>query len=598
LNSLELGAIGNCSIAALVDRQARIVWCCFPRLDGDPAFCSLLNEVRPADKPGADGAFSVELEGMQRCDSAYIPNTAVLSTTLADAHGNAVEVVDFAPRYKEHERMFRPPLLVRRVLPKAGRPRIRIRLRPRFDYGETTPALTRGSNHVRFLSAQQALRLTTDAPLSYVMEETAFVVDRPLNFLFGSDERINAEVGRTAREFFERTVEHWRDWVRSLSIPFEWQEAVIRAAITLKLCNYEETGAIVAALTTSIPEAPNTQRNWDYRFCWLRDATFVIQALNRLGATRTMEDYIGFIGDVVDDSEPDRLRPVYGIARGSVLDEWTAKGLAGYRGHGPVRVGNQAHAQVQNDVYGSVVLASAHSFFDKRLIRSGHEMLFERLERLGRRALAVFDQPDAGPWELRGSAHIHTFSSLMCWAAADRLAKIAAALGLSDRAVYWRNEAQRLQKTIEAGAWSETRRSFVSTFGGRDIDASLLLMGEFGFVSRTDPRFVATVKAAESELMDGGFLYRYTTEDDFGRPETAFIICSYWFVDALASIGRKEEARALFERLLSIRNSYGLLSEDFDTRTGELWGNFPQTYSMVGLINSATKLSRRWEDVL
>jgi GH15 family glucan-1,4-alpha-glucosidase len=598
LNSLELGAIGNCSIAALVDRQARIVWCCFPRLDGDPVFCSLLNEVRPADKPAGDGAFSVELEGMQRCDSAYIPNTAVLSTTLTDAHGNAVEVVDFAPRYKEHERMFRPPLLVRRVLPKAGRPRIRIRLRPRFDYGETTPALTRGSNHVRFLSAQQALRLTTDAPLSYVMEETAFVVDRPLNFLFGSDERINAEVGRTAREFFERTVEHWRDWVRSLSIPFEWQEAVIRAAIALKLCNYEETGAIVAALTTSIPEAANTQRNWDYRFCWLRDATFVIQALNRLGATRTMEDYIGFIGDVVDDSEPDRLRPVYGIARGSVLDEWTAKGLAGYRGHGPVRVGNQAHAQVQNDVYGSVVLASAHSFFDKRLIRSGHEMLFERLERLGRRALAVFDQPDAGPWELRGSAHIHTFSSLMCWAAADRLAKIAVALGLNDRAAYWRNEAQRLQKTIEAGAWSETRRSFVSTFGGRDVDASLLLMGEFGFVSRTDPRFVATVKAVESELMRDGFLYRYTTEDDFGRPETAFIICSYWFVDALASIGRTEEARALFERLLSIRNSYGLLSEDFDTRTGELWGNFPQTYSMVGLINSATKLSRRWEDVL
>jgi GH15 family glucan-1,4-alpha-glucosidase len=186
----------------------------------------------------------------------------------------------------------------------------------------------------------------------------------------------------------------------------------------------------------------------------------------------------------------------------------------------------------------------------------------------------------------------------MCWAAADRLAKIAVALGLNDRAAYWRNEAQRLQKTIEAGAWSETRRSFVSTFGGRDVDASLLLMGEFGFVSRTDPRFVATVKAVESELMRDGFLYRYTTEDDFGRPETAFIICSYWFVDALASIGRTEEARALFERLLSIRNSYGLLSEDFDTRTGELWGNFPQTYSMVGLINSATKLSRRWEDVL
>ena len=590
MNSLDLGVIGNCSIAALVDAQATIVWGCFPRIDGDAVFHSLL------DDKTADGRFSIELVDRLHSEQAYLPNSAILRTTLYDHHGGVAEVTDFAPRFALYERIFRPPMIVRRIRAVQGRPRVLVKLRPGFENGGLKPQVTRGSNHLRYVSPAQTLRLTTNAPVSYITEERPFVLDRPIDLLLGSDESLQAGVETTARDLFERTLEHWRSWVRSLSIPFEWQDAVIRAAITLKLCNFEETGAIVAALTTSIPEAPQTQRNWDYRFCWLRDAYFVIHALNRLGVTRTMEDYLRFINDIVEEATDGELRPVYGITRDTSIDEITIAHLAGYLGYGPVRVGNQAHIQIQNDVYGSVVLASTHAFFDQRLSQPGNAALFEQLERLGNRAVAVFDKPDAGPWELRTIASVHTFSSVMCWAACDRLAKIARHMGQADRAIYWRKEADRLHSIICERAWNAELGCFVATFDGRELDATLLLLHEVDFLAADDPRFAATVDAVATNLRTGDFLYRYVAEDDFGRPATAFVICVFWYIDALAALGRRDEARTLFETVLERRNPLGLLSEDIDPRTGELWGNFPQTYSMVGLINCAMRLSRNWEE--
>lgn len=594
MSTLDLGVIGNCAIAALVDRQATIVWGCFPRLDGDPVFCSLLDESA-AEK---GGFFATELIDQAHATQAYLVNSAILKTTLIDSAGGAVEIIDFAPRFPLHERIYRPPMLIRQIRAVCGRPRVRIRVRPRFDYGAMTPQLTRGSNHIRYVSPSQTLRLTTDAPLSYIVEERAFLVEGTVTLVFGSDESLTSGIERTARDLYERTLEHWHSWVRQLSIPFEWQEEVIRAAISLKLCNFEETGAIVAALTTSVPEAPGTHRNWDYRFCWLRDAYFVIHALNRLGVTRTMEDYLGFITNVVDESDGNALKPVYGISREADLFEREAPALTGYRGNAPVRVGNQAHLQIQNDVYGSVVMASTHAFFDKRMIRPGNADLFRRLEALGNRAVEVFDQPDAGPWELRTKACVHTFSSVMCWAACDRLARVASTLGLPERAQWWRMQADRLHATISERAWNAKMGSFVASFDGDTIDATLLLLHDFGFIKATDPRFVATVEAVGKHLKRGDFLFRYTTEDDFGAPETAFVICAFWYVDALAAIGKREEARKLFDTILSHRNALGLLSEDIHHESGELWGNFPQTYSLVGLINSAMRLSRSWEEAL
>ncbi|WP_186420330.1 glycoside hydrolase family 15 protein [Bosea sp. CS1GBMeth4] len=599
--SLDLGVIGNCTIAALIDRRARIVWSCFPRFDRDPVFCSLIdNQIDDGeDAMPRKGVFAIEMAGMTRCEQSYLDNTAILSSVLSDDHGNALEILDFAPRFVRYERFFRPPQLVRRVRRISGRPRIRVVVKPCLGLGEEPDEITRGSNHVRFVGADQTIRLTTDAPISYVLEGIPFAVEKPFSFFIGSDEALRAEIETTSREFLDKTTDYWRDWVRSLSIPFEWQREVIRAAITLKLCSFEESGAIVAALTTSIPEAPGTQRNWDYRFCWLRDAYFVVHALNRLGTTRTMEDYLGFITNIVDtysESGAEHLPPLYPITRGGELREFEVQSLAGYRGHAPVRVGNGAATQIQNDGYGAVVLAATHSFFDRRLIQPGKEALFAQLERMGERAIAVFDKPDAGPWELRERQVVHSFSSVMCWAACDRLARIAGTLGRADRREYWRSEARRLKDIISDRIWNQEKGHFVSTFDGTDLDATLLLIAELGFVAAEDPRYIATVEAIGRELGRGDLILRYGTEDDFGFMHTGFLICAFWYVDALHAIGRKDEAKELFGRILQRRNSFGLLSEDADLETGELWGNFPQTYSMVGLINSAMRLSRNWEE--
>ena len=590
--SLDLAVVGNSTIAALIDKRARIVWGCFPRLDGDPVFASLL------DTGGkAGGIYDVVLDGEKSVSQTYRVNTAIVETTLSDGNGGVARITDFAPRFKQFGRVYRPAMLVRCIEPVAGAPRLRVRLRPRFAYGAEAPTRTFGSNHIRYVGATGTLRLSTDVPVSYIAEEQPFVLDKPATLILGPDESFTAGLAETARRFLEQTESYWQDWCRFLSVPFEWQEAVIRAAITLKLCSFEETGAIVAALTTSIPEAPGSQRNWDYRYCWLRDAYFVVQALNRLSATQTMEEYIRYITNVAALDANGTLGPVYAVVPGRALvEEGIAAALTGYRGMGPVRVGNAAAGQVQNDSYGSVVLAAAQMFFDRRLPRQGDIAMFQRLEKLGARAADVALTPDAGLWEFRTRAEVHTYSAVMCWAACDRLSKIARVLGLTERGRHWHDVAARIRIAILEQAYDKTRNTFVSSFGGSAMDASLLLLHELGFLSADDPRFLGTLDCIEKTLRHGDHLYRYADADDFGTPETSFVVCTFWYIDALAAVGRKDEARAIFERLLARRNHLGLLSEDLDTKTEALWGNFPQTYSMVGLIVSAMRLSKSWEE--
>ncbi len=587
--SLELGLVGNGSFGALFDAQARLVWCCLPAFDGDPAFCELL-------QPELDGGFwAIELDGMQRSEQAYDKNTAILRTILHDGNDGVVEVVDFAPRWRQHGRFYRPVMLARRVRVLSGRPRVRVRIRPLADWGARVPEHTWGSNHMRFLLPGMVLRVTTDLPLRALRDELSIVLDRDLHFVLGPDETLVRPVDHFVREAEQRTRQYWHEWVRYLSIPAEWQEAVIRSAIVLKLCQYEDSGGIIAALTTSIPEAPGTRRNWDYRYCWLRDAAFVVRVLNRLGATRTMEEYIHYIFNLATGEDGD-MQPVYGIAYEGELAEEEMPALRGYRGMGPVRRGNLAWLQKQHDTYGSVVLASAQMFFDRRLESPGDEATFRRLEPLGERAWALHDRPDAGLWEFRGRADVHTYSSAMCWAACDRLAKIADALRITDRRDLWRERADAIRATVLERGWNAALGHFVDAFDGERLDASLLLLADLGIVAADDPRFVATVDAIGRRLKRGDGLYRYVAEDDFGAPETSFTICTFWYIDALAALGRKDEARELFERVLARRTRLGLLSEDLAFDDGEPWGNFPQTYSHVGLVMAAMRLSRPWQD--
>jgi GH15 family glucan-1,4-alpha-glucosidase len=591
MNDLELGVIGNGSFGALLDVRGRVVWSCLPAFDGDPAFCAQL-------QPKLDGGdWSVELEDFTGAEQHYVENTAILRTLLHDAHGGTVEQIDFAPRWRQHGRFYRPVMLVRRVRPLSGSPRIRIRMRPLADWGARVPDATWGSNHIRYLLPELVLRMTTDAPLRLVRDGLPFVLDRELRFMLGPDETLTQPLQRFVDDAQRQTEEYWFEWCRYLSVPLEFQDAVIRSAITLKLSQYEDTGGIIAALTTSIPEAPHSTRNWDYRYCWLRDAAFVVRALNRLGATRTMEEYIRYIFNLVAHDDPE-LQPVYGIAFEKTLAEEEVESLAGYRGMGPVRRGNLAWLQKQHDVYGSVVLASTQLFFDKRLRHCGDLAMFERLEPLGDRAFALYDQPDAGLWEFRGMAHVHTYSAVMCWAACDRLGRIAQQFGLDDRVAHWRERADTIRERVLAEAWNGERGHFADAFGGERLDASLLLLADLGFVEARDPRFVATVEAIGRDLKRGHGLFRYIAPDDFGTPETSFTICTFWYIDALVSIGRADEAREMFGHVLARRNHLGLLSEDLAFDTGELWGNFPQTYSHVGLIIAAMSLSRPWQDAV
>lgn len=593
MSTLNLGLIGNSSVSALVDEKGAMVWACLPRFDGDPVFCALArgeNDTR--------GSFAIELQNFAHGEQRYIRNTAILVTTLYDDRGGIVEITDFAPRFRQYERMYYPMTFVRRLRLIAGSPVIRVHLEPTYDYGAGTPSVTFGSNHIRYVAPALVLRLTTDASITAILEHSRFVLEQDLTFILGPDETVTESVADVGSRFFGETRNYWQDWVRFLGIPFEWQEAVIRAAITLKLSAYDDTGGIVAAMTTSIPEAADSGRNWDYRYCWLRDSYFVVNALNRLSATSTMERYLHYILNIAAGAEDGTLQPVYGLSGRADLRESEATVLSGFRGMGPVRVGNAAYAQTQNDVYGSAVLAATHVFFDQRLSRPGTPALFHRLEALGEMALKVHDQPDAGLWELRSIRRVHTFSTLMCWVACDRLALIARKLEMTKRAAHWSKAADGIRQVIETRAWSRSRGSFVDSFDGEALDASLLLMHELGFVSADDGRFVATVHAIERELKRGDFVFRYTQPDDFGKPQNAFVVCTCWYIDALAVLGRREEARALFEALLARRNPLGLLSEDIDPATGALWGNFPQTYSMVGLINSAVRLSKSWEEIL
>jgi GH15 family glucan-1,4-alpha-glucosidase len=588
--TLDLFPIGNCAVSSLIDANGRHCWFCFPRMDNDPVFNALVGSPD-------SGFMDIVMEGVTKITQSYVRNTAILETVMEASTGEALRIIDFAPRFRLYERNFRPPMIVRRIEAITGQPRIMIRIRPTFNYGASKPQISLGSNHLRYIGDDAVLRVTANIGPSYILNEQPFLLHRPVCLFIGADESLSQSPDSLANQFRHETMLYWEDWSRKLAIPFEWQEAVIRAAITLKLCNYEETGAIVAAMTTSIPEAPNTARNWDYRFCWLRDAYFTVNALNKLGSTRTMEHFVRFVLNTVVNETKKEPRPLYPIVSSTDLTEHNAEALAGYRGMGPVRVGNAAAGQVQNDVFGSIILSAAQLFWDSRIELASGRDLYDRLRPIGQAAIDRAFLPDSGVWEFRGHTRVHTYSVAMCWAAAHRMGLIARQVGATDDAVQWENSAKNirdeiLKRAITAEGWIS------GAFDEDMVDASSLLLPQIGLLEPTDTRFLKTLEVTEKRLLRNGFMLRYDEPDDFGMPETAFLICTFWYIDSLASVGRHDEARALFENMLAHRNRAGLLSEDIHPQTKELWGNFPQAYSLVGLIISAFRLSRSWEQGL
>jgi GH15 family glucan-1,4-alpha-glucosidase len=583
----DLGIIGNGQCAALVDRRAAIVWCCLPRFDADPVFGALL------DPDG--GEFAIESVSPALGTQAYIENTNILETVFEGSDG-AWRVIDFAPRFTQHQRAFHPSQIVRIVEPLAGTPAVRVRCSPRLGWSKRVPRATTGSNHVEYEGYNGSLRLTTDLPLS-ALDGSAHILTGPRYFVLSWDAPVEEALPPLARRFLDETRAYWQNWIKECNLPPMYQREVIRSALTLKLHCYEDSGAIAAALTTSLPEELGTGRNWDYRYCWLRDAYYALRALERLGHFEEREKFLTFILNIVASEPALDLAPLYRIDGSRINHEHILENWSGYRGDRPVRVGNAAAGQVQHDVYGELLLALAPIYLDDRFAPGRSPQTLELLERLASKAIAVAGKPDAGIWEIRGDCQPHTFSSLMCWVAADRMAHLAKRYRPSDERPF-RDAAAHLRDEIITRGWNPALGSLVSTYDGSDLDAALLQAVTLRLFDPGDPRAASTIRAIRGGLARNGLLQRYKRDDGFGVPKSAFLICTFWLVEALTRIGEMAEARATLDKALEALSPLGLLSEDVDVDAHELRGNFPQAYSHVGLIHAAFAASPSWDDVL
>lgn len=582
----DIGLIGNCQVAAHVRRDGAIVWCCLPRFDSPPLFGALLDE-------NEGGRFAIGPAGSAPGTQRYLANTNILETRF-EATDGSFRILDFAPRFVLHERSFRPTKLIRIVEPLTGTPRIRVLCDPILGWSKRRPRREFGSHHLAFQGYDAEVRLTTDAPLSYLNDEPFALTERKY-FVLAWGAPVEEPLEALCERFLRETTRYWQNWVKQCDIPAILQEEVIRSALALKLHCFEDTGAIVAALTTSLPESPGSGRTWDYRYCWLRDAYYTLDAFRLLGHFEEREQFLQFLLNVASAAPDLDLAPLYRIDGKHDLEESILADWSGYLGERPVRVGNAAAGHKQNDVFGEMVLALTPLFLDARYREQVTRPVLDLVIRLARRAIAVAGQPDAGIWEYRAESRPRTFSALMCWAAAERMGRIATAHRPADTAEFT-DAATRIRQEIFTKAVDPARGCLVGDYGSSEVDAALLQAVSLRLLTAADPRTNATIEAIRSDLEHDGWLKRYRTDDGFGVPNVAFTLCNFWLVEALARMGREDEARVVLDRIRSVKSPLGLLAEDVDPTSGIMWGNFPQAYSHVGLIHAAFAASPRWTE--
>ena len=582
---LDHAAYGNGRVLALVAPDSGLDWLCLPRFDAPSLFGRLLDSER-----GGTFAFrqrGVLLEGR----ASYERNTNVVRTEFKSGE-DAWEVIDFAPRLPRGASVEAPLEIVRIVRTLAGRPKLSVLFDPRPGYAETLPRIELSSEGLSVLHRDGDLTLWSDVPAPYVLSGQEFSPARESWFVLAWGRRAHAPTRASVLHDHEVTVSAWRAWARTCALPTFAAEAVLRSALCLKLHQNHDTGAIIAAATTSIPEALGTERTWDYRYCWLRDAAFVVEALRRLSHLAEGERYLRFLRDVV---EAGPLQPVYGIGGERALEERRLEHLAGFGGNGHVRIGNAAYSQRQNDLAGEVVLCLETFLCDPRIVNEDPREYVPLLRTLVEGAIRDFEEPDTGIWEYRTQLRHHTFSKAMCWVAAQRGALLAQGLGEPLLAERWSGAAMRMRDIVLERGFNARLGYFTQGFDGTYADASILLLPTLGLIDARDPRFVSTVRAYERLLVRDGWMLRYSHADDFGETTSAFSICSFWWAEALALMGELDEAVALFRRLLAHANPVGLFSEDVDTRGARLLGNFPQAYTHVGLIHAAMTIGELLE---
>jgi len=481
-------------------------------------------------------------------------------------------------------------MLIRKIEVLEGNPRIKVKCKPVYDYGERTFHSSRGSNHILFESGKENMQLSTNISLSYLEDERYFALNEPKYLILTFGHRLEATIEQTAEQFLSSTKQYWRTWIKHSTIAGFHQSLVIRSALVLKIHQYEDTGAIIAASTTSLPESPGSTRNWDYRFCWMRDTFYVITALNHIGHFEEMEKYFNYITDISFRNDT-RYQPLFGIAGERVLTERILENVEGYMGEKPVRVGNQAFEHIQNDIYGQVLISMLPLYNDSRFVNAERQDSGKWLNYLLLKIERTIDEKDAGIWEFRNIANIHCYTNLFQWAGAKAALKMAKTIGDSayeERAQFLIDKAAA---HIEA-CYDPVRKVYNHAVGSQHLDASTLQLILMNYLDPNSQRAKDHLIALEKELKaKNGLFYRYKHSDDFGKPKSTFLICAFWYVEALACVGRIDDAIREFESLIQYGNHLQLFSEDIDENDGSQWGNFPQAYSHVGLMNAAHRIA-------
>ncbi len=591
MDNLDYGIIGNCRSAALVSKTGSIDWCCLPEFDSSSVLAKLLDEE-------IGGSFEILVDETYRITQRYKKDTAVLITKFSDGK-NTFEVRDFMPRYhKEDGSYHSPPEIVRYIRHVSGKPKCRIKYDPKLEYAAGKTETFVKHNYITSLTHTDkfdTVFLYTSFNKNAVVEGREIEIKKDGYFLMGYNEKIIMPNTKKMYLELERTKVYWLNWSSETPTYKKYNAAISRSAITLKLLSYDKTGAILAAATTSLPETIGEVRNWDYRFCWIRDASMVVKVVSELGHKNVARRYLQFIIDLIPDKD-EKLQIMYGINKEKILTEKTLHHLSGYKGSKPVRVGNAAYAQKQNDIYGILM-----DVIYTQLVRFNTDI--ENGEELWGITKGIvwivskhWQEADKGIWEFRTEDRHFTFSKVLCWVAVDRAIKVAKIFKKTRKLEKWQALEQQIREDIHTNAWNPKVNAFVQSYGSNHLDASVLLMQSYGFIPAKDPKFVSTVKAIEKDLNNGGLLYRYKNEDDFGLPSSSFTICTFWFINSLFKIGEEEKAMQYFDQLLSYSNHLGLFSEDVDFKTKRLLGNFPQAYSHLALIECAINFSKKASD--
>lgn len=588
MDNLNYGIIGNCRSAALISYKGSLDWCCLPEFDSTSVFAKLLDENK-------GGSFEIQPKGDYTIHQEYYKNTAVLVTRFSEGN-NIFEFHDFMPRHHKMNGKYKaPPEIIRYVKYISGNPKFSVKYDPRLEYGIGETSHFVKKDFIASLTHEMkydTLFLYTSFNKNKVLQGEEISLKEDGYFLICYNEKIFKPTTEKMGLELERTRVYWLDWVDKTPTYKKFNEQIIRSAITLKMLTYDKTGAVLAAATTSLPETIGEVRNWDYRFCWIRDASMAIKVVSELGHKNSAKRFLQFIIDLMPDKD-EKLQIMYGINKEKTLTEKSLDHLDGYKGSKPVRIGNAAYMQKQNDIYGILM----DVIYEQILSFSNDIENIEELWSITKGIVWIvnkhWQEPDKGIWEFRGEDRHFTFSKVLCWVAIDRAIKVARMFGKTHKIEKWVALEQEIKRDIHEKAWNSDVNAFVQSYGSRHLDASVLLMESYGFIHARDPKFVSTVRAVEEGLSNDGLLYRYKNEDDFGLPSSSFTICTFWFINSLFRIGEEEKALAHFERLLSYSNHLGLFSEDIDFKTKRLLGNFPQAYSHLALIECAINFSNK-----